>query len=86
MAKKQKLLFKPTPISRLFKMTVPFKMVGDPPWNYAASGKSAWESRARAVYPHMLKTQKQARHEAGIYETSPEYAAVMEAQTALESA
>lgn len=53
-AKKHKLRFKPTPISRLNKMTVPFKMVGDPPWNWTASGKDAWASREKAVYAHEM--------------------------------
>jgi hypothetical protein len=50
-----KLKFKPTPISRLRKMTVPFKMVGDPEWDWTARPKEAWASRARAVYAHEME-------------------------------
>ncbi len=55
MAKKQKLLFKPTSIRRLSKMTVPLPMVGDPKWNHHARGSQAWASREKAVYAHEME-------------------------------
>jgi hypothetical protein len=55
---KQKLKFKPTPISRLFKYNMPIKMVGDPDWYAGGRYKQAWANREKAVYAHMMD-QKQ---------------------------
>lgn len=54
MARKQKLKFKPTPISRLLKYKVPLKMVGDPEWSTGGNQWRAWQNRQRAVYEDML--------------------------------
>lgn len=48
-AKKQKLLFKPTSISRLRHYRSPIKMVGDPPWK-----SGSWADRARVVYAYEM--------------------------------
>lgn len=53
-AKKQKLLFKPTPISRLRHYKSPIKMVGDPHWGNSYS-KQAWEKRSRLVYEYEME-------------------------------
>lgn len=52
-AKKHKLRFKPTPISRLRHYTSPIKMVGDPEWN--GYGKRGWANREKAVYAHEME-------------------------------
>ena len=59
MAKAQKaykVKHKVTPITRLSRMKVPFKMVGDPPWRWQAADASvAWESRQKAVYAYEME-------------------------------
>ena len=53
MAKKQKLLFKPTPISRLRHYKSPIKMVGDPPWR-------DWKTRCENVYQYEIERKNWA--------------------------
>jgi hypothetical protein len=72
-AKGYKLNFKPTPISRLSRMKVPFKMVGDPEWNYHARGATAWESRQKAVYEYEIDRK---RNDAGGWTNALYYEAV----------
>jgi hypothetical protein len=53
--KQRKMKFKTplTSVARLSKMTVPFKMVGDPDWS--GYGKMAWANRERAVYAYEMQ-------------------------------
>jgi hypothetical protein len=56
---KQKLKFKPTPISRLFRHTKPLHMVGDPDWY--GEGKRAWLNREKAVYAYEMEKKSWSR-------------------------
>lgn len=52
-AKRAKLKFRPTPISRLFKYKSPIPMVGDPPWR-----RGNWSDRARVLYAEALAIKR----------------------------
>lgn len=52
-AKKAKLKFRPTPISRLSKYKTPIKMVGDPGWY--GYGRDGWANRERIVYDYEME-------------------------------
>lgn len=55
-AKKAKLKFRPTPISRLLKAPkIPLRMVGDPVWSASGTISQVWANRERKVYAYEME-------------------------------